>query len=56
MSHDHHGHDHNHDHDHGHGHDHGSEHIYFDGGGVAGVGFIYVILAIGLITYFLFLS
>lgn len=52
MSHDNHGHD-NHGHD-DHGHEHGSEHIFFDEGGVAGVGFIYVIIALGLVAWMLF--
>jgi len=52
MSHDNHGHDQEHDH----GHEHGSEHIFFDGGGVAGVGWIYLILALGIISYMVFLG
>ncbi|MFN3341665.1 MAG: hypothetical protein ACK40M_03150 [Flavobacteriales bacterium] len=51
MSHDNHGHDHGHDH----GSDnHGSEHIFFDGGGVAGVSWIYMLAALGILAYMVF--
>lgn len=46
MSHEEHTHD-------DHGHEHGSEHLFFDEGGVAGVGFIYLFLALGVIAYLL---
>ena len=40
-----------HGHDHGHGHDHEPNNVFFDEGGVAGVGWIYMLLALGIISW-----